>query len=737
MKLRRLKIVFLSCLALLVLGCHKDKIEDIMGGDESCAISLRLKTDGALNVVSLTRAGDLPAEEDFCVRIENTRGESLREWKKSELPSLIKVVPGSYKLVALYGTDSILPAFEKPYYYGETKITLKEGDNLDTIVNSEVAAVKIAVEFDKSFGYEYADYAVDIKTVGDSLNFAKDETRMAYFKPGNIRMRFLLRPLGSDIVRQYYMQAVANAKVKEFYKLKLKANTDKGDLKSITIITDSSTIDIPVEVELPPFYLPKAAPKITPQGFVSGETVETTEGVSKSASVLISSSAGLTELKVKTLSDTLIARGWPEEIDLMKASAEQIAVLKKSGLNWSEELNVKDTIKTTVWVKFDNVIKLLNTAPEQTSGSFFEIVAKDRFGQWNDAECKLNVNVAPPVFGFRGGMPVEANIFATKAVFYLDFVADREQYGPDVQYRTLNGEWQSVGLVVEANTGYRRIEIEGLEAQNNYEFRAVLGRHVTEAYSLTSEAILQLPNSGLEKWNYVSGNKDWWRKWFPWDNDDESSKGWNTINELTTSDADGITTQYAYVSNSGTIQTTDKHSGSYGAIVRTIGWGKGTTAPGNAWITQWDGEMKRVNAGFLYLGGYTETPENEATIAPLEFVSRPSALSFYYKYSPAKGKEQSDDSYVVKVIVENRTGGEVIKLAEAIFEEGGYTTSYTLKTIPLSYKDFEHKATHLYIMFKSGHITEYKYFKVPPQNNLSNGQYIGSELYIDDIQLIY
>ena len=101
----------------------------------------------------------------------------LREWKYADLPSLIKVVPGSYKLVAWHGSDTVLPAFDEPYYYGETKITLKDGDNLDTVVNVQVATVKLAVQFHESFGFDYDDYFVDIKTDGDSLRFLKDETR--------------------------------------------------------------------------------------------------------------------------------------------------------------------------------------------------------------------------------------------------------------------------------------------------------------------------------------------------------------------------------------------------------------------------------------------------------------------------------------------------------------------------------------------------------------------------------
>ena len=111
-------------------------------------VAFQVKPDYTLHDMVLTRAQEQPALEDFGVRLENTRAEVLREWKYEEVPSLIKVVPGAYKLVAWQGTDSIYPAFEAPYYYGETKMTLKEGDNLDTVVNVGLAAVKVAVALD-------------------------------------------------------------------------------------------------------------------------------------------------------------------------------------------------------------------------------------------------------------------------------------------------------------------------------------------------------------------------------------------------------------------------------------------------------------------------------------------------------------------------------------------------------------------------------------------------------------
>ena len=253
--------------------------------------------------------------------------------------------------------------------------------------------------------------------------------------------------------------------------------------------------------------------------------------------------------------------------------------------------------------------------------------------------------------------------------------------------------------------------------------------------TIHTEEELALPNAGMEEWSYVSGTNDWWRKWYPWS--DDESQGWNTINEKTTADGGGgIADAYAYIANSGTIQTSDKYSGSSAALIRTVGWGKGTTAPGP--FNWWDGSMKKVDPGFLYLGDYTESPET--VYSPRSFKSRPTAISFYYKYQPAKGKQQSNDVFEFRIIVENRDNNNVITLANQYVKEGGVVSNYTYKKVLLNYSGdvgTKYKATHLYILFKSGSVTEYKYFQVPSGANLSDGQYIGSQLYIDDIKLEY
>ena len=730
MNLSKMKIVFLSCLAFFILACSKGKIDDFSEGEETSAVSFALKTDYTLDEVVFTRSVSVPTEEEFKVRIENTRAEVLKEWEYGNLPSLIKVVPGSYKLVGWFGSDTILPAFDRPYYYGETKITLKEGDVLDTIVPVKVAAAKVAITFDESFGYDYDDYFVDIKTVGDSLHFLKNEKREGYFKPGKLRMRLGLKPKGSDIYYQFYPEAIAHVKAKEFYKMTLKAQTKNGALSGIAIETDSSTIDIPVEVDLPPYFLPKKAPVVTfTADDMDAGNILTTEGVSKKAIVMITSAAGLTELKIKTTSDTLLARGWPAEFDLMKATAEQKSLLKANGLDWSEDIDKNDTIRAAVWVNFNHVIKLLNTAPGQTSISTFEILSKDRLNQ-NGNDCKFSVKIAPPIFEFVN-TPGSGNVWAKRVLYDIKYVSETRT--PVVECAGADGIWTPIETVL-TSTGTEFYEClgKGLNSATNYTFRIRLGGHILEAGNYTTEEARQIPNSNFVDWySYERSYKyalltQKITVWCPW-KEGETDVWWATRNPATTSQKTGYTNSYC--ANNGTTSVTI--DGQKAVQIMTTAWGGWNTS-----LVNGGGTKKNISAGLLFLGTYDYTTDDsdyltsETITEGKVFTSRPLSLRFKYMYAPIE-----NESFKIRAVVQHRSdNGTVTDLATAELIDGATVNGLTDKELIFNYKsEYRHlRATHICLLCTSSTAES------PATTNSGTGTlHYGSKLTLSNLSLEY
>ncbi|MEG1617769.1 MAG: DUF4493 domain-containing protein [Bacteroidales bacterium] len=292
---------------------------------------------------------------------------------------------------------------------------------------------------------------------------------------------------------------------------------------------------------------------------------------------------------------------------------------------------------------------------------------------------------------------------------------------------------------LEGNTPYQ-VRISCLEKPQESEY--------SELVSFRTEAQTQLPNAGMENWfsnktdvndKPITSNLNlvYWNKFFPWSDSDESTQGWNTMNQKTTSDGKapskflGLPTApyvgCCYVANSGTIPTEDSQFGR-AALIRSVGWGSGSTATGD------NSTVKKTDAGQLYLGSYDK--ENQAPIYGIPFQSRPSGVSFYYKYIP----KNPDDRFIAEMVVLDEDD-HVLAQYQIPAAECGAVSAYTEKRIELDYNgEFaQHKAAKMYIRFVSGTQLDVNTtnFDLPAFGNLSDAETVGSKLFIDEITLLY
>ncbi|MGL5273420.1 MAG: PCMD domain-containing protein, partial [Phocaeicola sp.] len=161
---------------------------------------------------------------------------------------------------------------------------------------------------------------------------------------------------------------------------------------------------------------------------------------------------------------------------------------------------------------------------------------------------------------------------------------------------------------------------------------------------------------------------------------------------------------------------------------RAVGWGKGNSAVGSA-------NAKYGDPGYLYLGSYnsdTQLPNYDG----IPFNSRPTSLSYYYKYTPGK----DGDSYLAEIALLHKNGDEVIEIGRGTARGSEEITTYQQVTLPIEYNEQAnyYKPTHIHLLFKSGDRADNSSFlTVPAFGNLSTGEYIGSQLYIDEIKLNY
>lgn len=249
--------------------------------------------------------------------------------------------------------------------------------------------------------------------------------------------------------------------------------------------------------------------------------------------------------------------------------------------------------------------------------------------------------------------------------------------------------------------------------------------------NITTEEARQLPNSGMEDWS-ISAHGTYWNRYEPVK--EGEVQYWDTMNGLTTSSRNGTDgTTYTYVANSGTSSTTDTKSGTgLAALIRTVGWGAGNTASANAFNQNSFGTCKNVTAGELYLGRWNSADSKSLGYG---FASRPSKLSFWYKYSTVTN---NGDFATAEIQVLDKNG-KIISSQNIHLEA---ISSYTYCELTLNYNIDTEKAEKILVNFKSSGNenclkAESKYMTPPPPLNLGTGEYVGSKLYIDDIELIY
>ena len=333
------------------------------------------------------------------------------------------------------------------------------------------------------------------------------------------------------------------------------------------------------------------------------------------------------------------------------------------------------------------------------------------------------------------------DVRAKRAVLHL---YNEEMDNVDFEYKTGNGAWQALE---KAEVDGSFLTARNLTPSSQVTFRALRSGVSSNEESVQTENIFELPNPGFETWtvgpdgmeghgdvsgiNYAHLPYRSWERWYPYET--VGTPHLDTLNEYTTSDG-GENRNYSnffgnkswtrYVANSGTIRTAEHRSGAYSALIRTVGWGSGSTAVNSKSACQ------NVTIGELYLGEYQSGGAASYGVA---CDSRPDSLRFYYKYY-----RQNSDSFVAEIRVYNEDTEIGSGIAGSNVTSAARDSWSDAIDIPIVYAVDNLRATSISVVFKSGRSTSTDDMMIwPGFSNLTTGEYVGSQLYIDDVSLIY
>lgn len=714
--------------------------DDSLGGTEQGGIRIAL-TDGTAGVDVTTRS--TPSElfdgfkQKFKFQIKGGDNyDQTHKWTEDVIP----LAAGVYDITATCGTEQAdgVVKFDAPCYTG-TKEGLKvnAGETATTAeISCKVTNALVSIQFDDEYK-EYitdATYAMIAVESGTETNWA-DLSTSAYFKAGSSITQLKLYKDGTEST---YADILAEAKKNSNFPetfaagdhLILTLSIAKANGNAAIKVSKVEVKKVTIEETIPLEWLPK--PKVEATGFDNNNTLTFAETETKEAKLNLDLASTLQDMRLKFKFGDAQFSNLNRDTGYLYSNAEDKAVIETTlGISVSDDN-----------INLNNLLAKIQTNAGETTTNTIEVDVKAN-NRWSSEDETANrtytITCNKPVFkvdAYPGNIWTKEftmNALREEQVESGDFskISQNIKY----QYSTDKDKWTDLGDDLrQANlTPGTTYYIRGL-------YRDAVPGEVAEVMTYP---VIALENGDMENWDYeitndarepLTENLDfiYWKKWFPWSSVSTSSI-WNTVNQTTTQDGNvpslflgwKPTPPYVgccYVANSGTIpvEGNDAHNGK-SALIRTVGWGSGSTAAGEI------SDIKHVTPGELYLGTYDLS--SHQPVYGIEYKSRPTNVKFWCKYEP-----KSSDLMIAQIVIMDEEG-KTIGSASVPDNEAG-ATGWTEKTLSIAYTEIEKEPAKMYILFKCGTSTDSGILDKSGVN-LSDGEHVGSKLYIDDIQLIY
>ena len=287
----------------------------------------------AANALSRAEAQSVSAS-DLSLKLTSETGSFAREWAKaSDFNDPVTVPVGKYTIEAYYGALEN-EGFEKPYYYGSSTLTVEENRTTPVSVTAQLANSMVRVEMSDMFRGYFASYTLTLRSeLGNEIAYADGETRPVYLAPGQVTAAITITKQNGTTATLEPKSFTAEAR--HSYLLKFDINGGEAGDGTLVLTYDDMTDMEDVEIDLSDAILNAPAPRLTTDGFSSGQSWTVMQGHAsgKAAKVTAIAQAGIDGLVLTTTSAYLESQGWPKEIDLVSGDAATLAQMKALGLN--------------------------------------------------------------------------------------------------------------------------------------------------------------------------------------------------------------------------------------------------------------------------------------------------------------------------------------------------------------------------------------------------------------------
>lgn len=695
-----------GCIGLCLFACTETDELKTTAGKTGFVVSL---IDGSVGVESRKTPAELNVPKtEFTIKVWKAGSDELVASAPctGETGQVIEVGTGVYDVTAEAGENPLI-ALDAPYYKGITEDQRVDADKTTNVsIACKVANSLVSVKYDEEnlkFSDIYQDgYYVRVVAGGDSEDI-KNVENSVYFRAGSaFEVYFCGMKIGETEEKQVKLDVGRTTlQAGDHLILTLSPEPDKYDLPlSITKVeVKQETINATIPME----WLPK--PKVEAEGFDENNTLTFVETEQKQAALNLNLSSALQDMKFKFNFEDKQFIG-----KLLKEEYLLSNVEDKQAIEMTLGITLPEIGATEASLDLSELVSKLQTNAGVTTNNTIEIdvQANNRWSR-EDESANLTYTLAcnKPEFSidaYPGNIWTKeftVNALREEQVTSGDFMTLSSKM--TYQY-SIDGETNWTAL----NDGMRQ---DQLTPGTTYYIRGLYrGEVAGEVAEVKTYPVIELENGNLNDYSIVRGKDgDRWNghgAQYEWTN-------WTTLNELTTPNCP--ITSYSYNTRSGTRPVSDvrpKANDNTAVWIITIGYGYGGT----------NNSPNKVTPSELV---YDKTWDN---------ATRPTGIHFWYKYAPFNG-DKSDISVEI-YSGEQLVGNGTLQETQAIssYSEEGYTLVITYNP-----EYYLLNPNRVLITFKSGFNTDVESRESGGlvSSNTANPKFRGSELYIDDVSLVY
>ena len=130
-------------------------------------------------------SAEIPDTNDFILTITDSKGKTLYEGSYGDSPQALQVDPGSYT-VSIVSLPFTSPAFARPQYGDEQVVVVNSGQSVNVKLECTLLNAGIRLKVAPDFLTTFPNGVLYLKSANTRLMYSYKETRIAYFKPGEV-----------------------------------------------------------------------------------------------------------------------------------------------------------------------------------------------------------------------------------------------------------------------------------------------------------------------------------------------------------------------------------------------------------------------------------------------------------------------------------------------------------------------------------------------------------------------